>query len=79
MAPMQLTKIAYIIGGLGFCNDYTVFDIGKQAKLIKTAGSWSTVSVGGEDVKFQGWNGFQEKVVMHDNYDQLLAEVVKKI
>ncbi|MCF6205314.1 MAG: hypothetical protein L3J47_00275 [Sulfurovum sp.] len=76
MAPMQMEKEAVIIGGLGFSNEYTVFEIGKKAGLIKTSGSWSTATLGTDQVKFQGWSGFQEKVVTHEKYDELLAAVV---
>lgn len=76
MGPMQLEKEAVILGGIGFCNDYTVFEIGKKSNLITTAGAWSTVTLGGAEVKFMGWNGFQEKVVMHDSYMDLVQAVV---
>ena len=75
MAPQRMTKDAVLIGGLGFCDDYTVFDIGQKSGIIKKSGSWSTVTLGGEEIKFQGWNGFQLKVIMHPEYDSLLEQV----
>lgn len=77
MAPIQMEKEAVILGGKGFSNDYTVFEIGKKAKLIKTSGSWSTAILGDEEVKFQGWNGFQAKVVNHPKYVELLSSVME--
>ena len=76
MAPMQMEKEAVLIGGVGFCNDYTVFDIAKRAKLINGKG-WYTVTLGGEEVKFQGWGGFQLKVVMHEHYNELVDAVME--
>lgn len=79
MAPMQLEKEAVLIGGQGFSNDYTVFEIGKKLKLIKTAGAWSTATLGDAEVKFMGWRGFQEKVLTHPNYGDLLHEVMEAL
>jgi RecA/RadA recombinase len=72
MAPMLMTKRAVVMGGLGFSNEYLVWDVAKQAKWITTAGGWSTWETPkGEKVKFQGWTGFQAKVAMHPEYIDL--------
>lgn len=75
-APMLMSKQAVVMGGLGFSNEYLVWDVAKKAKWITTAGGWSTWETPkGEKVKFQGWNGFQTKVVMHAEYKDLEAAV----
>lgn len=79
MSPMQMEKEAVLMGGLGFSNEYTVFELGKKLGVVKTAGAWSTADFGGEEIKFQGWSGFQEKVVTHPKYAELLDSVYKAL
>lgn len=79
MAGMLMEKEAVIIGGQGFNNDYTVFEAGKKTDFIEVSGSWSTVDFDGEEVKFQGWNGFLTKVVMHPKYETLVAAVLSEL
>lgn len=78
MAEHRMTKDAIVIGGIGFSNDYTVFHLGKKRKIITTAGGWSSVTIDGELIKFQGWKGFQLKVATHPKYSELL-ESIKEI
>jgi len=79
LAPKEMEKEAVIIDGKGFNNDYTVFELGKKADLISTAGAWSTAILGGEEVKFQGWNGFKDKVMTHDKYPELVKAMMEAL
>lgn len=76
MAPQLLERDAVLLGGRGFVNEYTVFDAASRAKLITRKGSWSTwITPSGEEVKFQGFNGFEKSVVTHKEYPELYATV----
>jgi recombination protein RecA len=77
LGPMQMAKEAYLMGGEGFSNDRTIFEVGKQAGLIQMAGSWGTAHLGGDEVKFQGWKGFREKIIPHPKYPELYAMVLE--
>ena len=79
MAPIQMEKEAVIIGGEGFSNDYTVFDLGRKAGLVSGSGAWSSVTLGGEEIKFQGWAGFKEKVATHTNYNELVQSMLESL
>lgn len=80
MAPQLRTIEAVIVGGRGFCNEYTVWEIADSMKLITKSGAWSTwTTPKGEEVKFQGWNGFLEKVATHPEYPDLFAAVAERI
>jgi hypothetical protein len=78
MAGVQKTVDGVIMPCRGFVNEYTVFEHCKEARsesgdpLVVTEGSWSTwTTPDGESLKFQGWNGFMEKVVPHPGYQAL--------
>jgi len=76
MAPMKISAVGAVIGGKGFSNEWTVRDVAEALKLITKAGAWSTWRTSsGEDVKFQGFNGFMDKVVTHPEYPLLVAQV----
>lgn len=76
MAPHELEREAILIGGRGFVNEYTVFDAGARLGVITKKGAWSTWKTpAGDEVKFQGFNGFEEKVVTHPEYPELYKEV----
>jgi recombination protein RecA len=77
MAPLLRSVNVPCIGNHGFSLDYSIFEQGaKQGVLAgNTWKSWTTPK--GEAVKFQGWRGFQEKVVTHPEYPELVREVVK--
>lgn len=80
MAPMRLAIEGAIIGGEGFSNEWTVFEIAKKLKLIKASGSWSQwVTSEGEVLKFQGFNGFLEKIADHENYEELYVQVANAL
>jgi recombination protein RecA len=75
MAPKLLEMEAAVIGGKGYCNEWTVKERAEDKKLITKAGAWSTCLMsGGDEIKFQGFNGFLEKVVPHEDYAALKAE-----
>jgi recombination protein RecA len=58
--PWGEARIA-ILSGVGINNTWSIVDKLRQAKLMVTSGSWSTINLDGEDVKFQGWTGLQQK------------------
>lgn len=73
MSPICLEKDAVIIGGKGFCNEYTVMENAETIGLIKKAGPWSTwiAPISGEVIKFLGFAGFMDKVAIHPEYKNL--------
>lgn len=73
MAPKRMEKMAAVIGGVGFSNDWTIKDVAEKNKWITKDGAWSTwkAPVSGEEIKFQGWLGFMERVTTHKEYKQL--------
>lgn len=80
MGPSLLEKEAVILGGQGFSDAYSLFDTGKKLGVITGKGAWSTAKMpSGEEVKFQGWNGFQEKVIMHPEFETLLEEFKEQL
>lgn len=79
MAPVRLEYDAVIMGGEGFSNDYSIFELAPQYKLV-SKGTWSVwVTPDGEEIKYQGYNGFKEKVVKHPLYSQLVQAVMAKL
>lgn len=77
MAPHLLEIEGAVMGNRGFCNEWTVKDIGERMGFISTTGSWTTWRFtdveGGPEVKFQGWSGFLDAVEAHPaEYDALL-------
>jgi recombination protein RecA len=80
MAPMRRELTGALIGGSGFSNDYTVMETAVSMKLISKSGAWSTwTTPSGEEVKYQGWNGFLEKVVTHVEYPVLEDQVFQAL
>lgn len=77
MAPYRKTVEVPCLGGLGFSTDYCVFEQGlKQGSITGTTWkTWETPN--GEEIKFQGWRGFQEKVLLHPEYPALVEAVVR--
>lgn len=79
-APYELEREAVLIGDKGFNNDYTVFEYGKKLGVITSKGAWSTWNTPlGEEVKFQGFRGFLEKVTTHSEYQELYNEVERSL
>jgi recombination protein RecA len=77
MAPVQRTVEVPCIGNHGFSLDYSIFEQGKKQGVLKGS-TWITwTAPSGDVVKFQGWRGFQEKIVVHSEYAELVSEVVK--
>lgn len=81
MAGILLTREAVVMAGKGFSNEYSVFEMGQKLGLIEKSGSWSvwTSPETGEERKFQGWNGFLEKVVTDPGYPALVAAVEEQL
>lgn len=80
MSGIKLQRIAFVMSGVGFSNDMTVFETARQMKAITGKGWYEWVTPKGEVVgKFQGFNGFMEKVVPHPEYDDLFASVLQTL
>lgn len=77
MAPILRTVDVPCLGNLGFSLDYSVYEHAISQGLFKGKTWKEWVTAQGEVVKFQGWRGFQEKVLEHDDYPELVTEVVK--
>lgn len=76
MAPMLRTVEVPCLGNHGFSLDYSVYEHGAKQGVF-TGKTWRTwVTPSGEEVKFLGWNGFQEKVMQHPEYSEAVQEVV---
>jgi recombination protein RecA len=81
-APMKLTMRAAVIGNKGYSNDYIVWEVATANKLwVKPPKqAWVTwTSPKGDEVKFQGLDGFFEKIVPHPEYPDLYAQVVESL
>lgn len=80
MAPMLIGLEGAVIGGKGFCNEWTVRQVSEALKIIAKSGSWSTWKTPkGEEIKFQGWGGFLEKIVPHPEYQSLCDLVMERL
>lgn len=80
MAPMLVGLEASVMGNIGFCNDWTVREVAEGMGLITKKKAWSSwITSTGEEISFQGWNGFQEKVVPHADYANLYAQVTERL
>ena len=76
MAPVLLEREAALIGGKGFCDAYTIFEQGVKLGVLTRKGSWSKwITPAGDEVSFQGFNGFSEKVMPHKEYPVLVSAV----
>lgn len=58
--PYQKTDFA-LISGIGIDNIWTLYETLKNANIIVVGGSWSSINLDGELIKFQGWNGLSDK------------------
>lgn len=80
MSGILLQREAYILAGKGFSNEMTIFEMAKSLKIIKTRGSWSEwESPTGEIIKFQGFNGFINKITSRPEYSTLENEIIRTL
>jgi recombination protein RecA len=80
MAPKRLTLEACIRDGEGFSDAFTIFDLGADYGVLSKSGAWASWQTSdGEIVKFQGWDGFKEKVMTHPKYPELVKEMFEKL
>jgi len=77
MAPVLRTVKVPCLGNHGFCEDYSIYEMGQRLKIIEKNKAWSKVEVDGDEINFQGWSGFQEKVMTHLRYSELVQLVRK--
>lgn len=54
------TRVA-ILNGRGTDNVWTLYESFKERGALTVSGSWSTLRVADEQIKFQGWSGLAEK------------------
>jgi RecA/RadA recombinase len=47
-----------LLNNIGIDNTWTVFEDLKRRGVIVQSGSWCAMNLDGEELKFQGWNGF---------------------
>lgn len=66
---------ATVMAGKGYVNEWTVWDMAGKMGLIKKNKSWATVECNGEEISFQGFGGFMEKVALSPIYGDLLSQV----
>jgi recombination protein RecA len=78
MSGIKLSRPAFVLSGVGFDDNMTVFETARKMKVI-TGKSWCEwVTPKGEVVgKFQGYKGFLEKVVPHPEYEDLYDAVLQ--
>ena len=75
MSGQLLERDAVVMSGRGFVDSYTVLDVAKRIGAV-TGKGWATwTAPSGAVVKFQGWRGFEEKVVPHPEYELLCKQV----
>lgn len=79
MAPIKVEMEGAVLGGLGFCNAWTVRETAETLKLITKKGAWSYCKIDNDEISFQGWNGFLEKVVTHPKYAELEMKVIEAL
>jgi recombination protein RecA len=76
MSPKLVEVEGAIIGGSGWSNEWTVKELAEASKVITKSGAWSKCMMpSGVEIQFQGWNGFKEKVVKHEEYAELRKNV----
>lgn len=79
MAPKRMEMEAAMLGGKGFNDAYSIFELASKLKLI-TRSVWSSwTSPDGEVVKFQAFAGFVEKVTKHPKYQTLVNQVFDRL
>lgn len=50
-----------LLNNIGIDNTWTLFaELKRHGVIVQGGGGWCAVNLDGEDLKFQGWNGFQE-------------------
>lgn len=68
-----------MLSGAGINNTWSIFDKFKEAKLMSSSGSWSTINLDGQEIKFQGWSGLQAKCAEDPTLFPRLVSVYKGI
>lgn len=78
MSGIKLQRPAYILSGVGFSDEMTVFETARKMKAITGKNWYEWVTPKGEVVgKFQGYKGFLEQVVPHPEYKDLYDAVLQ--
>lgn len=72
------TEIA-LLNDVGIDNTWTIYEEFKARGLMAVSGSWGAINVDGDEVKFQGWNGFQQKLAEHPELFQKLVAIFQTI
>lgn len=61
-APWGQARIA-IIPSTGIDNTWDIFEYLKAKGVIQISGSWATMNLDGQLLKFQGWSGLQARII----------------
>lgn len=67
-----------ILSGVGFSDDYAMFESSKVNKRTKSAQSSSVIKLGNDEITYKGWNSFIKKVVTHPAYEKYKLDVIKR-
>jgi recombination protein RecA len=78
MAPYLRSVEVPCLGGLGFSMDYCVLEQGIKQGVIGGDKAWKNWETpGGDKIKWQGWRGFQDKMLVHPEYPKLVETVIR--
>lgn len=78
MAPVLRTIRVPCLGGRGFDQTFMIYDQALKMKVMSRNKSWiKWVAPSGEEVNFQGWPGFLNKVLSHAEYPTLVQTVIE--
>jgi len=76
MAPVLRTVKVPCLGNRGFDPNFIVYSQGMKMKVITKSKAWCKWEPSdGDEVNFQGWAGFKEKVMTHELYQELVDEI----
>jgi recombination protein RecA len=78
MVPHLRTVRVPCIGGYGFHNDYAIMEQAKKLNLITGAAHKKWITPGDEEISFQNWGQYLDKVVVHPDYGSLVDAVVSR-
>lgn len=71
MGPSHRNVEFPIMFDWGIDDEASWLDYLRDIKVVSTSGAWSTLSIDGEDHKFQGISGFKEKLALPGVHDKL--------
>lgn len=66
-----------LLSGVGVNNVWTIYEEFKEAGLIAVSGSWASINLDSEIIKFQGWSGLDKKCAEDETLFPRLVTVYK--